>query len=356
MDLNSASIANGTVYFYDDFESGLGNWIVSGYDWGLTDSTSRSSSHSLTDSPVGNYLPNSNCSATLLDPLDLSGAVDPVLVFWHKGSMSCCNDYLYVDVSTDGGTNWTEVHHYGSPYAPIQQSTWSLEQFDLGDWKGISVKVRFRLVSDGGGDVDDGWYVDDVRIEPKVSTFLLNYLTSGSGSGIKVQWTLSTMDQGVSFYAYRATNPSNDYAWINVDVVSPNALAYEFLDSDVEPGHAYRYKITVKNETGSRVLFETESIAAPKAPLALYQNNPNPFNPSTTIGYYIPEKCLVKLEVYDVVGARVARLVSSEKASGYHSVEWKGLGDDGDRVASGVYFYRLTAGKKMISRKMLLLQ
>ena len=64
----------------------------------------------------------------------------------------------------------------------------------------------------------------------------------------------------------------------------------------------------------------------------------------------------MKLEVFDVVGARVARLVSSEKASGYHSVEWKGLGDDGDRVASGVYFYRLTAGKKMISRKMLLLQ
>jgi hypothetical protein len=160
----------------------------------------------------------------------------------------------------------------------------------------------------------------------------------------------------VSFYAYRATDPSNDYAWINVDVVSPRALAYEFLDSDVEPGHAYRYKITVKDENGSRVLFETESIAAPKAPLALYQNNPNPFNPSTTIGYYIPEKCLVKLEVYDVVGARVARLVSSEKASGYHSVEWKGTGDDGDRVASGVYFYRLTAGKKTISRKMVLLQ
>jgi hypothetical protein len=195
-----------------------------------------------------------------------------------------------------------------------------------------------------------------VKHPRKVSTFLFSYSTSGSGSGIKVQWTLSTMDQGVSFYAYRATNPSNDYAWINVDVVSPRALAYEFLDSDVEPGHTYRYKITVKDENGSRVLFETELIAAPKAPLALYQNNPNPFNPSTTISYYIPEKFLVKLEVFDVVGARVARLVSSEEASGYHSVEWKGLGDDGERVASGVYFYRLTAGKKTVSRKMVLLK
>jgi hypothetical protein len=112
----------------------------------------------------------------------------------------------------------------------------------------------------------------------------------------------------------------------------------------------------VKDENGSRILFETELIAAPKAPLALYQNNPNPFNPSTTIGYYIPEKCLVKLDVFDVAGARVARLVSSEEASGYHSVEWKGMNAEGDRVASGVYFYRLTAGKKTISRKMVILK
>jgi hypothetical protein len=195
-----------------------------------------------------------------------------------------------------------------------------------------------------------------VKHPRKVSTFLLSYSTSESGSGIKVQWTLSSIDQGVSFIACRATNPSNDHAWINVDVVSPRALAYEFVDSDVEPGHAYRYKITVKDENGSRVLFETESITAPKAPLALYQNNPNPFNPSTTIGYYIPEKCLVQLEVFDVAGARVAKLVSSEEASGYHAVEWKGINADGVRAASGVYFYRLTAGKKMISRKMVLLQ
>ncbi len=54
-----------TVYFQDDFEHGLGKWTVSGYDWALTTSDYRSSNHSATDSPGGNYAPNANAAITL---------------------------------------------------------------------------------------------------------------------------------------------------------------------------------------------------------------------------------------------------------------------------------------------------
>ena len=71
----------------------------------------------------------------------------------------------------------------------------------------------------------------------------------------------------------------------------------------------------------------------------LYQNYPNPFNPSTKIKYQLPERGLVTLNVYDVLGNEVATLVNEEKSSGEYEVKFDGTG-----LPSGIYFYRLQAG------------
>jgi hypothetical protein len=73
-----------TNYFSDNFENGLGNWVASGYDWGLTTTDSRSVTHSVTDSPSGDYPVNGNAILTLAHAIDLSGSVSPVLSYWHK--------------------------------------------------------------------------------------------------------------------------------------------------------------------------------------------------------------------------------------------------------------------------------
>jgi flagellar hook assembly protein FlgD len=87
------------------------------------------------------------------------------------------------------------------------------------------------------------------------------------------------------------------------------------------------------------------------------QNNPNPFNPSTTISYYVPEASPVTLDVYDSSGRLVARLLDGAKQpKGTHSIEWRGVDSSGRTVSSGVYFYRLTSGKETISKKMVLLR
>ncbi len=67
------------AYFSDDFESGLGNWSVSGSDWALIDTDSVSATHSVTDSPDANYSANDNSTITLAGTIDLSGATSPVL-------------------------------------------------------------------------------------------------------------------------------------------------------------------------------------------------------------------------------------------------------------------------------------
>ncbi len=88
----------------------------------------------------------------------------------------------------------------------------------------------------------------------------------------------------------------------------------------------------------------------------LFQNYPNPFNPSTTIHYSIPERSHVTLDIFDVSGRRIARLVDSVQESGGHHKEWYGWNKDGAAVSSGVYFYKLRAGKKRITKKMILLK
>jgi len=144
--------------FSDDFESGLSNWIVSGHDWNLT-TDSRSGNYSVTDSPDGNYPNNANAIITLAGIIDLSGSDSPVLTFWHKYSIAY-RDYIYVEISTDGGWTWSELK---SRYSDKYQSTWTLEQINLSDYKTSQVKIRFRLRETGSSE-SDGWYIDDVEI------------------------------------------------------------------------------------------------------------------------------------------------------------------------------------------------
>jgi hypothetical protein len=88
----------------------------------------------------------------------------------------------------------------------------------------------------------------------------------------------------------------------------------------------------------------------------LNPNRPNPFNPSTTISYRLPEAAQVKMEIFNVLGQRVAVLVNEFQDAGSYDVVWEGKNERGEQVASGMYFYRIKAGKHEASRKMMLMK
>ncbi len=89
---------------------------------------------------------------------------------------------------------------------------------------------------------------------------------------------------------------------------------------------------------------------------SLQQNNPNPFNPSTTIRYQIPKAGRVALRIYNSAGQLVKTLVEAEQQPNDYQIVWDGKNDNGEAVVSGVYFYRLESGDFGQTNKMVMLK
>ena len=89
---------------------------------------------------------------------------------------------------------------------------------------------------------------------------------------------------------------------------------------------------------------------------ALNNNYPNPFNPVTTIEYSLPNTEKVELNVYNVIGEKVAELVNSEQSAGEYSIRWDGTDQMGRKVSTGVYIYQIRAGNYSATQKMILVK
>jgi hypothetical protein len=123
----------------------------------------------------------------------------------------------------------------------------------------------------------------------------------------------------------------------------------------VRPNRTYWYKLQEVKEDGVGREFGPYALTYRLAN-RLEQNVPNPFNPTTSIKYSITEDADVRLAIYDVAGRHVRTLVEQRQRANVYRVVWDGVNDQGDRVASGVYFYKLVAGTFTSTRKMMLLK
>ena len=81
------------------------------------------------------------------------------------------------------------------------------------------------------------------------------------------------------------------------------------------------------------------------------QNYPNPFNPITNIKFQIKKPGLVTLKVYDILGREVTTIINKELEAGYYNYQW-----NASMLASGIYFYRITAGDYIEVKKMILMK
>ena len=92
------------------------------------------------------------------------------------------------------------------------------------------------------------------------------------------------------------------------------------------------------------------------AQFALQDNYPNPFNPSTTIRYDIPNDAFINIVIYDITGREISRPISKRQSAGYHSTVWNGTNQKGEMQAAGIYFYQIQTKDFIKTKKMLFLK
>jgi hypothetical protein len=83
---------------------------------------------------------------------------------------------------------------------------------------------------------------------------------------------------------------------------------------------------------------------------------PNPFNPTTTIQYQIPEMSNVELKIYDILGTEIWNLYEIEKSAGTYKLKWNGVNNFGQKISSGIYILQMSAGNYTKSFKMMLMK
>ncbi len=136
---------------------------------------------------------------------------------------------------------------------------------------------------------------------------------------------------------------------------APMAQSSDYLDTDVEPGVEYNYRIGVDFE-GTEFSIGPVPVGGIPGVHKLSQNAPNPFRDRTSISFQLPASSRVSLRIYDVSGRLVRTLRDGEEPAGYHAVSWDRRDESGREVASGVYFCRLEADEFSETKKMMVLR
>ncbi len=199
--------------------------------------------------------------------------------------------------------------------------------------------------------IDIGWISDCEPVAVAVSYFAAK--ATESGAEISARF-FATLGDAKFVIVYRADAGSDRFSGI-ASLDAPANGMFSYVDETALPGRSYSYKIGVIDGTGE-YFSPTEDVRMPKAQIELSQNVPNPFNPSTTIKFTLPASERVGLAIYSASGALVRMLVDETRDRGTHNITWDGRDSAGNPVGSGVYFYKLTAGKFSDSRKMVLLK
>jgi flagellar hook assembly protein FlgD len=101
--------------------------------------------------------------------------------------------------------------------------------------------------------------------------------------------------------------------------------------------------------------FTQEVIPLPDR-IKIFQNYPNPFNPITNIHYLLPQDSFVSLNIYNLMGKKVKTIVNNFQSAGEKYVRWNSTNDDNKNVSSGIYFYTLTTGNFIKTKKMILVK
>jgi len=250
-------------------------------------------------------------------------------------------------VSTTAGMNTLDA---GIAYMPSTQETYTIYKQSNSGQTQMGVFVQ-KFSANGTRQ----WTDNGKPIIPLTSLFsTVNQQCVTKDTAVVFLYNEALIGNTNKLYAFRM-NRAGDYVWsgsgrkgLAVSSSSKSKFTYEIIpqsgasivtwsDGRIDGG-VYAQDITLNGTLGIITGLGNPAVETP-GEFTLMQNYPNPFNPSTNISYRISKNSFVSLKIYDASGKEVAALVNSEQASGIYNINF-----NASTFASGVYYYKLTAG------------
>jgi len=274
--------------------------------------------------------------------------------------------------STDGGTSWASVST-GLPNIPIMCVTHDnsvtsknilFAGTDLGvyakdgssDWveyntglpKVVVTELEIFYNSSGADKLRAGTYgrgLWETDILAPLPVELTSFTSNQKDNSVILNWTTATEVNNYGFEIEVSTSSTTNGAmsWSKCGFVeghgnSNSVKYYSYVDTKAEGGNL-KYRLKQIDTDGSFEYSEVISLLFDKTyKYALEQNHPNPFNPTTTLSYTVPNNSKVSVVIYNTLGQKVVELFSGNQNTGKHSVTWNATG-----FSSGTYFARFTA-------------
>ena len=170
---------------------------------------------------------------------------------------------------------------------------------------------------------------------------------------VEITWEISGEYATSSMQLYRSEGGADPVRAMGS--VFSNGSEYRYRDCNITCAAVYEYHITFGGSDGVEYSLGEAIIPAPE--FRLYQNEPNPFNPATIIGFDLPQRHHITLQIYDLRGRLIRAIIDDEiMKAGYNEREWNGCDDSGHLVSAGVYIYRLQTEGNVVSKRMTLIK
>ena len=186
---------------------------------------------------------------------------------------------------------------------------------------------------------------------------LASFTANVVGSDVQLNWRTETEVNNYGFEVERASfsTPPGQEVWEKIGFVqghgnSNSPKDYSFIDKEVKSGKC-SYRLKQIDNDGKFEYFGIAAVDFSSKEFELNQNYPNPFNPATTISFNLPEDSNVKLIIFNMLGQEIKTLINEPREAGIHTVEL-----NASEFSSGLYFFRIEAGKYIQTRKMLLVK
>ncbi len=272
------------------------------------------------------------------------------------------------DVSTDFTFNWGGGEIPASIYQREDGSGVWTEYIPSGEFVAGSVNI---LASAGGRAYAREYVVLSSETLPvELSSFTAMQTQSNLA---RIEWATASESELLGYHVLRGTQADVDSAMrITAEPVpaqnSPSGNSYEVIDNDVRVGETYNYWLESVDLSGSlrlhgpvtlTIVSGGEEQDVPDAELltGIRSIYPNPFNPSTTISYYLTEGASVELSIFNIRGEKVRSFKKGyQNGDSHYQIVWDGCDDNGKKTSTGTYLFCLTAGGREFSQKAIMIK